>query len=343
MKAVVLAGGKGTRMKPLTHTRSKHLLKVANKPILIHSLEYLKKCGVDKFLVITSNEAYDAVYDTLENNDPVEVDNVIIQYEPKGIAHALALAEDWVDGEDFVLYLGDNLFEDVVSFAPGGNKIYLKEVDNPKRFGVARFLDERGILLEVVEKPHNPPSNYAVTGMYCFTSNVFSHIDSLQYSSRGELEITDLINILIKEGFFDHEILNGWWLDTGKKDSLLEANQKLLEQISGCIETEDYIYVGEGYYKLIEKSGSSSRLIGPCIVSKKANVSESEVGPNVSIDHNTGVTKSVIRNSIIGEECSIYNKFLDYSILGSNVRICSVDEQRTKSIVIVGDDSEVIC
>ncbi|MCM8821202.1 MAG: sugar phosphate nucleotidyltransferase [Candidatus Omnitrophica bacterium] len=231
MKGVILAGGLGSRLYPLTKVTNKHLLPVYDRPMIFYPLEKLVKAGIKDIMVITGGTSSGDFLRLLENGKDFGLEHLTYAYQEgeKGIAHALALAEHFAAGEKIVVILGDNILEKGISEEveifrkqEKGARILLKEVNNPERFGVAEMKEDR--IVKIIEKPLTPPSKYAVIGVYMYDSQVFDFIRTLKPSSRGELEITDVNNRYIEKGEMTYGILDGWWTDAGTFDSLLRAN-----------------------------------------------------------------------------------------------------------------------
>ena len=231
MRGVVLAGGSGSRLYPLTKVTNKHLLPVGRKPMIFYPIEKLLEVGIEEVLVVTGTEHMGAVVGLLGSGREFGCRFTYrVQDEPGGIAQALGLAEDFAQGGPVLVILGDNIFSDslrtfVANYRAQGKgaRICLAEVESPERFGVARF--EQGRLVEILEKPSKPPSRYAVTGVYLYDSQVFDIIRTLKPSARGELEITDVNNRYLEQGLLEYDILSGWWTDAGTFESLARANQ----------------------------------------------------------------------------------------------------------------------
>jgi len=231
MKGIVLAGGTGSRLKPLTNVTNKHLLPVGKYPMIFYPIYQLKQAGITEILIVTGREHMGDVMELLGSGSEYGVEFTFkVQDQAGGIAEALGLARHFVNGDKCVVILGDNIFEDniapfVESFAKQekGAKILLKEVQDPHRFGVAELRDDKIISIE--EKPKNPKSNFAVTGIYMYDPDVFEIVKTLKPSARGELEITDVNNAYIKRGTLTYDILKGWWTDAGTPESLFRANE----------------------------------------------------------------------------------------------------------------------
>ncbi|TVQ30748.1 MAG: spore coat protein [Phycisphaeraceae bacterium] len=236
MKGVILAGGLGTRLRPLTSVTNKHLLAVYDKPMIYYPIQCLLNAGVNEILIVTGGEHAGDFLKLLGNGKSLGIKELHYTYQEGegGIADALKLAEDFADGEKIIVVLGDNIIEKDIKRAVGdfftqssGAKILLKEVDDPQRFGVVRFENDR--VVEILEKPENPPSNFAVTGIYMYDNDVFEIARTLKPSARGELEITDVNNAYIARGDLTYETLDGWWTDAGTFESLYRAAKLVVE------------------------------------------------------------------------------------------------------------------
>jgi len=288
MKGVLLSGGTGSRLRPITHTGPKQLVPVANKPVLEYAIEDLKEAGITEIGVILGNKGREAIQAALGDGSKYGVDiTYIIQGNPLGLAHAAGCARDFVsDDDDFVMYLGDNILKagvtDLVeSFEQGdyGAGIALQEVDNPQAFGIAD-VDDDGNVTELIEKPDDPPTNLALIGIYVFSNDVFDVIEQLEPSWRGELEITDAIQTLLEDGHaIDSHVVHGWWKDTGKPEDILEANRLVLEdtQLAQEGEVESGATI-EGHIDLHEmatiKEGATVR--GPVSIAQRTASSDQE-------------------------------------------------------------------
>lgn len=234
MKGVILAGGLGTRLRPLTLVTNKHLLPVFDRPMIYYPIECLLNAGIQEILIVTGGEHAGDFLKLLKNGQDLGVKRLAYAYQEGegGIADALRLARDFADGEKICVVLGDNIIEGNIRKAAGdfftqrsGAKILLKTVDDPERFGVVRFEGEGASarVAEIIEKPKSPPSNHAVTGIYFYDASVFDMCDGLEPSARGELEITDVNNYYLKRGDLTYDVLEGWWTDAGTFESLHRA------------------------------------------------------------------------------------------------------------------------
>lgn len=243
MKGVVLAGGLGTRLLPLTRVTNKHLLPVYNKPMIFYPIQTLVEAGIKDIMIVTGGNSAGDFLRLLGNGEDFGLEQLHYTYQKTegGIAHALSLAEPFVGNDKVVVILGDNFIQGSIKKAvedfekqPEGAKIFLKEVPNPEEFGVAVIED--GKVKEIIEKPKNPPTNYAVIGIYMYDSDVFNICKGLKPSARGELEITDVNNEYIKRGTMTYEFLSGWWADCGSFESLLRSSILVAKELGVKIE-----------------------------------------------------------------------------------------------------------
>lgn len=350
MKALVLSGGKGTRLRPITHTSAKQLVPIANKPILFYGLEAIAETGVKEIGIVvgdTRAEIKNAVGDGSRWGVKV---TYIEQEAPLGLAHAVKIAEDFMAGEDFVMYLGDNLIKDgLKELAQEFKKnkpnaqILLAKVPHPEQFGVAELDGTAVVKLE--EKPKKPRSNFALVGVYMFDKNIFDAVKAIKPSARGELEITDAIQYLIDKKFKVHShIVQGWWKDTGKLEDMLEANRLILEMrektISGEVDASSQI---EG--KVVVEKGAkiiNSCVRGPAIIGENTVVKDSYVGPYTSIYYNVKFENSEIEHSIILENSRIKDiKRIEDSLIGQNVEIKRTEKKPAAYRIMVGDSSRI--
>ncbi|MFG0329793.1 MAG: sugar phosphate nucleotidyltransferase [Phycisphaerales bacterium] len=250
MKGIILAGGLGTRLRPLTLVTNKHLLPVYDRPMIYYPIECLLNAGVRDILIVTGGEHAGDFLKLLRNGKHLGIRHLEYAYQEGegGIADALKLAEEFVDGEKMCVILGDNIIEGNIRRAageffsqPSGAKLLLKEVHDPERFGVVRF-DERGRIAEIIEKPKDPPSRYAVTGIYMYDSSVFEICSTLEPSDRGELEITDVNNAYLRRGDLTYDTLDGWWTDAGTFDSLARAGALVREGGANAVDLPRSIF-----------------------------------------------------------------------------------------------------
>ncbi|MCT9098191.1 glucose-1-phosphate thymidylyltransferase [Haloarchaeobius sp. HME9146] len=355
MKGVLLSGGTGSRLRPITHTGPKQLVPVANKPVLEYAIEDLKEAGITEIGVILGNKGRKAIQELLGDGSKYGVEiTYIIQGNPLGLAHAAGCAKDFVGDDDFVMYLGDNILKQGVtelvdSFEAGdhGAGIALQEVDNPQQFGIAD-VDEQGNVTELIEKPDEPPTNLALIGMYVFSPAVFDAIERLEPSWRGELEITDAIQLLLDDGHdIDSHVVTGWWKDTGKPQDMLEANHLVLEgkslHLDGTVEdgaeTDGRIELAES---AVIESGAVVR--GPVSIAENTTIkSGTYVGPYTSIGPNSTLEGIHIENSVVIGDSNIAaaGRIVD-SLLGRSANVKSADELLPEGRrLVVGENSQL--
>lgn len=353
MKAIVLCGGKGTRLKPLTNTMAKQLLPVANKPILFYVLDQIAEAGINDVGIIISPETRELIKQATGDGSKWNARiTYILQQEPGGLAHAVKTAEDFLGDSSFLMFLGDNLihggvknFVDEFSKHKPDALVLLKEVADPRLFGVAE-LDASGKVIHMVEKPKQPKSNFALVGVYLFTPEIHQAIAKIKPSWRGELEITDAIQKLLDMGKnIRSHILQGWWLDTGKKDDLLEANRVVLDDllqrsIKGEVDAKSQIHgrveIGEG------TKVENSIIRGPVSIAENCLIKDSHISPFTSIAAETKIECSCIEHSVILENCLIRHiEHLADSIIGKNTEVVKHDNGIKAVRLFIGDDARV--
>jgi glucose-1-phosphate thymidylyltransferase len=350
MKAIVLSGGKGTRLRPLTFTCAKQLIPVANKPILGYVLDQVATTGIKNVGIITAPETGQYVRDYVNNGSKWHLSISYISQEPLGLAHAVKTAQPFLEQDSFIMCLGDNVTgQNLNTFIQKFTNenldalIILKEVDNPSSFGIAQ-LDAKGNIIQLVEKPKKPIGNLAIIGTYIFSNKVHKAIEHIKPSWRGELEITDAIQEMINSGFkVKAEILNSWWLDTGKKDDILSANAKILDEyIKLDLEGNVTNSTIAGRVKVeVDAKITNSTIRGPCIIGKNALIENSFVGPYTSIGDNSAVLNSNIEHCVILDSVIIKDvERLEDSLIGRNSRVAR--NKRNRAIKLhIGDYSEV--
>ena len=356
MKALILAGGAGTRLRPITHTSAKQLVPVANKPILFYGIEAMVAAGITDIGVIVG-DTRDEVMGALGDGSRFGASITFIpQDEPLGLAHCVLIAGDFLGGDDFVMYLGDNLLEqDLGAFIeafesgrsapePPSAQILLKRVPDPHRFGIAE-LDATGHVVRLVEKPDEPPSDLALVGVYLFDKTIHDAVRAIEPSARGELEITDALQWLVDEGFrVRQEILTGWWIDTGKLTPLLEANRLLLEKIETRIDGEvDATSVLDG--RVVVEAGArivNSTLRGPLVIGRDTIVENSFIGPFSAIGSQCEVRHSEVEHSVVMEMSKVLDiKRLEDSLIGKEA-VISRSQIRPRALrLMIGDHCQV--
>lgn len=350
MKALILSGGHGTRLRLLTYSQQKQLIPVANKPVLFYAIEDVIEAGIrDIGIIVGPNK--EQVMETVNSVDWDAEIEFVYQGEPKGLAHAILVAEEFLDDEEFVMYLGDNILRDgIVTHAQRfkdlnpDSLILLTEVDEPQRFGVAE-LDENGRVKRLKEKPKVPPSNYALIGVYFFKPIIIEACKSIKPSWRNELEITDAIQWLIENGYrVEASIVEGWWKDTGKSEDILEANRLILDDIQPKNEgkTENSRIMG----RAVIESGTvikDSVVKGPCVVGKNCRIVNSYIGPYTSIGNNCVIEGTEIEDGVIMDGSAIINAGrIVESLIGRNVKIQECNSKPKGYRFVVGDNSDIV-
>ena len=351
MKGLILSGGKGTRLRPITYTRAKQLVPVANKPVLFYGLEALVAAGIRDIGIVvgdTQAEIREAVGDGSRWNARV---TYIEQDAPRGLAHAVLISEAFIGGDPFVMYLGDNLLnrgigpfvEEFERERPAA-QILLARVPDPEMFGVAELDGQR--VVRLVEKPKEPRSDLALVGVYMFGSAIFDAVKAITPSFRNELEITDAIQQLIDRGLpVRPHIVEGWWKDTGKLEDMLEANRLILDtmerRIDGTVDAESRI---EG--KVVIQAGAAierSVVRGPAIIGAGARVTAAYVGPFTAIGDRAEIRETEIEHSIVLEGAIINGLAarVEDSLIGRNVRIYRLPVRPSAYRFMLGDNSEV--
>jgi glucose-1-phosphate thymidylyltransferase len=356
VKGLILSGGKGTRLRPITDTSAKQLVPVANTPILFYAIRHMVEAGITDVGIIVGETGADvraAVGDGSRFGARI---TYLQQDEPLGLAHCVLVARDFLGDDEFVMYLGDNMLQDglvdfVESFverrdsgdAPAA-QILLSPVPDPHRFGVAE-VDAAGRVVRLVEKPEDPPSNLALVGVYLFTPSIHRAVAAISPSGRGELEITDAIQWLIDHGeAVRHDELVGWWLDTGKKDPLLEANRRVLETIEArCDGKVDDASDLDG--RVIVEAGAvvlASRVRGPAIIGAGARIERSYVGPFTAIAADCVVSDSEVEHSVVLERAVIdgVGRLTD-SLIGRDTEVRRSGQRPAATRLMIGDHCSV--
>ena len=353
MKGIILHGGHGTRLRPLTHTGPKQLLPIANKPMSEYCLDSLKNAGITDITIVVGGVGSNKVKEYYGDGKNFGVKlSYITQDSPKGIAHAVRLCKDFVGSEKFVVFLGDNIIQKSIdeyanNFIDSDDDaaILLCKVDNPSQFGIAEIEDDK--IIKLTEKPKNPPSNLAVTGIYFLTPLIFDLIDKLKPSWRNELEIVDALQMLLD---INHKVryymITDFWKDTGTPEDILQANTTILENMSSYfkgIKNDDVIIegnvmIGNG---TIIKNGS--KIIGPVIIGKNCLIDKNvHVGPNTSVGDNTNLSQCEISNSIVMNDCEIHcNVEIKNSIIASNSHISMKSSDHNEKVFLLGEGTKI--
>jgi glucose-1-phosphate thymidylyltransferase len=352
MKGLILSGGTGSRLYPLTYTSAKQLIPVANKPILFRVIETIRDAGIDDIGIVVGSTA-EQIKEAVGRGGRWGVNITYIpQEKPLGLAHAVKVAQPFLGDDRFVMFLGDNVIQGGIStlirqFAESdwNSQIVLTRIEHPEQYGVAQLGDD-GRIIRLVEKPKVPPSDLALVGIYMFDHNIFHAVDSIKPSWRGELEITDAIQWLVDNGRTVHPYVHqGWWIDTGAPGDMLSANDLVLEEIT---------YNVEGYvdrdskvdHRVTIQRGAeiiNSTVRGPAIIGEYARIVNSYIGPFTSIDHHVTIENSEIEHSMVLENsriCDIDSRIQD-SLIGRDVVISRSPIKPKALKLTVGDHSKI--
>jgi glucose-1-phosphate thymidylyltransferase len=349
MRALILAGGEGSRLRPLTHTNAKQLIPVAGAPILFHALEAIRDAGITEVGIVIGQTG-DEIRAAVGDGAPWGLTITYIEQErPLGLAHAVLTARDFVAGQPFLMYLGDNIlleglrrFVDEFERTRPDAQIFLARVPEPERFGVAVLDGDR--VVSLVEKPTTFVSDLALVGVYLFDDSILEAADTLAPSWRGEFEITEAIQWLIDQGrTVRAEMVSAWWKDTGRPSDLLEANRVMLSVVRPNVEGEvdEGSTLGGSVRLAVGAKVIRSELRGPVTIGPGAVIEDSVVGPNVSIERDVRILRSAVEDSIVMEGCQIVDVHgLAASILGRNVEVLHSGTGGVHRLV-VGDQSRV--
>jgi glucose-1-phosphate thymidylyltransferase len=354
MKGVILHGGAGTRLRPLTHTGPKQLIPIANKPMSLYAIEALKEAGITEICIILGSLAPEKVRQYYGEGSKFGVQLTYIeQDEPRGIAHAVGLTEHFVQEEPFVVFLADNLLKEGIKEMIDGfeksevaAKVVLCHVRDPQSYGIADL--KNGKIVRIVEKPKNPTSDLAVIGIYFLRKQIFNAIARLRPSWRNELEITDAIQTLLDDGLeVQHHLVKGWWKDTGKPEDILEANQLVLSELRSYnkglfekdVKTSGIVCVDEGTTIL-----SGTMLRGPLVIGKNCQIGpDVHIGPYTSIGDRTVIRRAEVENTIVVGDCNIdcRRRIVD-SLIGRNAEITdSRNNLLSGSRFIIGENTVI--
>ena len=352
LKGLILSGGAGTRLRPITHTSAKQLVPVANKPVLFYGIEALVDAGITDIGIVIAPETGDEIRAAAGDGSAFGASiTYILQARPAGLAHAVLTAEDFLGAAPFVMYLGDNLLRDGITDLVGAFRehepealILLTKVPDPWHYGVAELNGES--IVRLVEKPSEPPSDMALVGVYMFTPAIFDAARAIAPSGRGELEITDAIQRLIDNGArVESHTVAGWWKDTGQLADMLEANRLVLEDIERRIDGElDAESTVEG--RVVVETGAvleRSLVRGPAIIGAGARIVDSYIGPYTSIDSDVEVVKTEVEHSILLAGAQVHDlpARIEASLLGKGVKLARGEGMPKTLRMIVGDKSEI--
>jgi len=352
LKGLILSGGRGTRLRPITFTSAKQLVPVANKPVLFYGIEAMAAAGIREVGIIIAPETGDEIREAAGDGSQFGVAiTYIVQDEPAGLAHAVLTAEPFLGSSPFVMYLGDNLLqggmEDLVAQFRGGTAealILLTPVPDPQNFGVAE-LGPEGSVVRLVEKPPEPATDLALVGVYMFTPQIHEAARSIKPSARGELEITDAIQWLVDGGRrVEPHIVKGWWKDTGRLDDMLEANRLILDTLERRIDGELHEAQVDG--RVVVESGARlerATVRGPAIIGAGAVVRDAYIGPYTAIGRHCVIEGAEVEHSILLEGSSVrgLDGRMESSLLGRDVAISRDARQPRAYRFMVGDKSEI--
>jgi glucose-1-phosphate thymidylyltransferase len=351
LKGLILSGGKGTRLRPITHTSAKQLVPVANRPVLFYGIKAMADAGIEEVGIIIAPETGDEIRAAAGDGKQFGVRlSYIVQSEPAGLAHAVLTAEAFLGDSPFVMYLGDNLLqggiEDLVKAFSDHQPdalILLTPVTDPEHYGVAELSD--GQVVRLVEKPPEPKTNLALVGVYMFTAAVHDAARAIVPSARGELEITDAIQRLVDDGLrVEPHIVKGWWKDTGRLEDMLAANRLVLETIEHRVDGELIDAQIDG--RVIIEPGARlqrSAVRGPAIIGAGAQLTDCYIGPYTAVGENCVIENAEIEHSILlaGSSVRGLDGRMESSLLGRNVKIGRGDRQPRAYRFLVGDNSEI--
>jgi glucose-1-phosphate thymidylyltransferase len=352
MKGLILSGGKGTRLYPLTYTSAKQLIPVANKPVLFRVIEAIRDAGITDIGIVVGDTVKE-IRTAVGRGGRWDVKiTYILQEQPMGLAHAVKVSRDFLGDERFVMFLGDNVLQGGISglieqftASDWNSQIVLTRVAHPEQYGVAE-LDENGRIVRLVEKPKQPPSDLALVGIYMFDHHIHEATEQIAPSWRGELEITDAIQWLVEHDYRVYPYIHrGWWIDTGKREDLLEANDLVLEELAPKIEgyidrdseVDGRVTVQQGA-KIV-----NSVIRGPTIIGERTRIINSYVGPFTSIYHDVVIENSEIERAIVLEHSLIRDipARIQDSVIGRQVSLTRSPIKPKAYKLTLGDHSQV--
>jgi glucose-1-phosphate thymidylyltransferase len=351
LKGLILSGGKGTRLRPITHTSAKQLVPVANKPVLFYGIQAMAEAGIHEVGIIIAPETGDEIRAAAGDGSRFGVKlTYIVQDEPAGLAHAVLTAEPYLGDSPFVMYLGDNLLQggiqDLVAAFRRGEPdalILLTRVPDPEQYGVAEL--EHGAVIRLVEKPAEPKTDLALVGVYMFTAGIHAAARAIKPSGRGELEITDAIQHLVDQGRrVEPHIVRGWWKDTGRLEDMLAANRLVLETLEGRVEGELIDSQIDG--RVVIEPGARlvrSAVRGPAVIGAGARLTDCYIGPYTAVGQDCVIENAEVEHSILlsGSRVSNLEGRMESSLLGRNVKIGRDQRQPRAYRFLVGDNSEI--
>ena len=351
LKGLILSGGKGTRLRPITHTSAKQLVPVANRPVLFYGIDAMARAGIEEVGIIIAPETGDEIREAAGDGSQFGVKiTYIVQDEPAGLAHAVLTAEPFLGTDSFVMYLGDNLLQGGISdlvraFQANSPEalILLTPVDDPENYGVAELDGDRVVSLQ--EKPPEPRTNLALVGVYMFTPAIHDAARAIEPSARGELEITDAIQYLVDNGHrVEPHIVRGWWKDTGRLDDMLEANRLILETIETRIDGKLIDAQIDG--RVVVEAGARIErctVRGPAVIGAGARLVDCYIGPYTAIGEDCVIERAEVEHSILLAGASVrgLDGRMESSLLGRNVAIGRSDKQPRAFRFMVGDNSEI--
>jgi glucose-1-phosphate thymidylyltransferase len=357
LKGLILSGGKGTRLRPITHTSAKQLVPVANKPVLFYGIEAMAEAGIEEVGIIIAPETGAEIEAAAGDGSRFGVRiSYIVQDEPAGLAHAVLTAEPFLGSSPFVMYLGDNLLQGGISDLLAAFRehepdalILLTPVPDPENYGVAELAEapagEIGRVVRLVEKPSAPATDLALVGVYMFTAAVHDAARAIEPSARGELEITDAIQHLVDAGMrVEPHVVRGWWKDTGRLEDMLEANRLILDNLLERIEGELIDSQVDGRV-VIERGARLERTTvrGPAIVGAGARLSDCYIGPSTAIGEGCVISGAEVEHSILLADCVVsdLDGRMESSLLGRNVTVRRGDRQPRAYRFMVGDNSDI--